>query len=53
MGPVEIIVRGSHILVAYKDISLVVVSNNVAEFEGACLAHELLVQWAIASRLCI
>jgi len=50
---VQVVVHGKLIIVDCKGISLGVCSNNVAEFEGACLAHELLVQWAIASRLCI
>jgi len=50
---VQVVSHGTIILVAYKGIILEVVSNNVAEFEGACLTHDLLVQWAIASGLCI
>mgnify|MGYP002177902515 CR=1 FL=1 len=50
---VHVVVNETLILVAYRGIRLGVCSNNISEFEGACLAHELLVQWAVTCKLCV
>ena len=39
-------------LVAHRAIQLGTVTNNIAEFEGACLAHSLLIDWSIRTGLC-